>query len=162
MEAVKRHKTKRPPQKAVKKTASAPGSSNDAAPPPPVPLPPPPDDHQDARRRKGPAKSWQPGIGARIAYDEYQHRDGKLYCNYTIECSRHASCFKTRGRTPQNLRQHGEKGVLAFLHSWLNLPEDFMKSHAQDNPSSTDVFSYLATHDAEIGVLFHQLTGSPE
>ena len=107
---------------------------------------------------------WKDALeGTVIAYSgDYINPMGQLYQNYTIKCKRHDDCHKTLGRGPQNLsRFGGELGVLAALHSWLDIPDDPDRTHAQQHPQRGPSLAYLEAHRAELDVLFDILTGSP-
>lgn len=106
---------------------------------------------------------WKPGIGCLIAYEEYMKRDGTMYLNYTIQCTRHDDCFKTMGRSLGNIKSHGgEIGVLAFLHAWLDVdpdPDKPDKTHRATNPHAVDVADFRRKHHEDLDSLFHLLTG---
>ncbi len=109
--------------------------------------------------RKEDRHNWIQGIGCRIAYEEYLKPDGYLYLNYTIECTRHDDCVKTRGRNPTNILPHGEIGVLAYLHAWLPVEAEPGKTHRNTNPKAVDVAAFARKHHDALDRLFRSLTG---
>ena len=147
--------------KRKKKGKRVPSAAASEAAPPPAPLsvaPRPP------RRCKKEKYDWRAGIGCRIACDEYVKPDGSVYFNYTIECTRHDDCVKTYGRSPTNILQHGEIGVIAFLHAWLTTDAELgkdgvLKSHRATNPSRVDVAAFVKNNTGELERLFTMLTG---
>ena len=77
---------------------------------------------RERRAQRDPLEAWKPALfGASIDYQEYVKRDGTVYKNYTILCTRHPGCKKTKGRSDGNMRRHGELQPLAFLHAWLDM-----------------------------------------
>ena len=109
--------------------------------------------------RKEDTLDWIQGIGCRIAYEEYMKRDGTMCLNYTIECTRHEDCVKTRGPTARNILAHGEIGVLAYLHACFFLAAAPGKTHRATNPSAVDVAAFARDHHDELDRLFDLLTG---
>jgi len=121
-----------------------------------------PDLPQPKRRKLG--RDWVDALcGAVISYKEYQATSkAKPYKNYIIKCTQgHPGCIKTCGRSGKVSKAHGELGVLAFLHAWLDIPENKEGAHNLGEPSDAATVLFLEEHKAELLNLFHTLVPSP-
>ena len=79
-------------------------------------------------------------------YDSlYQHPSGAAaYSTWMLKCDRpgHVDCLKNKTTVAANIRRHGIIEPLAFLHSWLEMPEEAGTPHSLQKVNVAMVDAY--------------------
>ena len=143
-------------------------------PPPPAPLPLPVPEPpafpllpgegggiREARERlRGPRsvakvkRLYRPFFGgSEVWYDPlYQPPSGAAaYSTWMFRCAKHPQCARARTTVAANTARHGRIEPLAFLHAWLDLPDQAGVPHAAQRVDKALVDAYASDADKKRG-----------
>ena len=115
-----------------------------------VPEPPAP------KRRKLDKPDWKPaipGTTTEICFMLYVHVGGKADPNFLFKCDKHTGCKKRRGYIDRYMARHGVVECAAYLWAWRDIQfptKPTMMTHAQENPTQSQVDAIVANHRPEL------------